>query len=250
MTPKQAPVHSREEDKSKYVTPSNVWKMKTSTMRESQSDFEWHSDSYSSGTFGSSSDTQDPPRAKRVNSSTEPNMWCVEGQHQIYVDARMLNDHQKMAHIITKEHRILTGLELDFVQILIAEIHERAFKTTTTLPFPCLIFHLCRAVEVPIWHCDRLMEVTKTMDASLIRDDANLAAPQRDPQVDLPIFGADLANFVEQIETIPEDAPTVEEDEVVMTALFDDTMPPPDTSRAAGKHHHPSDHTIDTKEAR
>lgn len=36
-------------------------------------------------------------------------MWCVEGQYQIYVDARMLNDHQKMAHIITEERRILTG---------------------------------------------------------------------------------------------------------------------------------------------
>uniref|UniRef100_M1DS47 Integrase core domain containing protein n=1 Tax=Solanum tuberosum TaxID=4113 RepID=M1DS47_SOLTU len=52
---------------------------------------------------------------------------------------------------------LVAGLELDFARIFIAEIHERAFKTTTTLPFLCLIFHLCRAAGVPIWHCDSLL---------------------------------------------------------------------------------------------
>uniref|UniRef100_M1DW71 Integrase core domain containing protein n=1 Tax=Solanum tuberosum TaxID=4113 RepID=M1DW71_SOLTU len=33
---------------------------------------------------------------------------------------------------------ILAGLEIDFARILIEEIHEKAFKTTTTLPFPFL----------------------------------------------------------------------------------------------------------------
>jgi len=45
---------------------------------------------------------------------------------------------------------LVAGRKIDFAQIPIAKIHERAFKTTTTLPFPCLIFHLCRAVGVPI----------------------------------------------------------------------------------------------------
>jgi len=33
--------------------------------------------------------------------------------------------------------------KVDFIFILIDEIHERAFKATTTLPFLCLIFQLC-----------------------------------------------------------------------------------------------------------
>uniref|UniRef100_M1DXE6 Integrase core domain containing protein n=1 Tax=Solanum tuberosum TaxID=4113 RepID=M1DXE6_SOLTU len=52
---------------------------------------------------------------------------------------------------------LVVGLEVDFAHMLIAEIHEKAFKSTTTLPFPCLIFQLCRDVGVPFWHCDRLL---------------------------------------------------------------------------------------------
>ncbi|KAG5609658.1 hypothetical protein H5410_020939, partial [Solanum commersonii] len=39
----------------------------------------------------------------------EPNRWCVEGQWQIYRDAKMKNDKEKMARLITEERRILTG---------------------------------------------------------------------------------------------------------------------------------------------
>uniref|UniRef100_M1DKB3 Integrase core domain containing protein n=1 Tax=Solanum tuberosum TaxID=4113 RepID=M1DKB3_SOLTU len=39
----------------------------------------------------------------------EPNRWCVEGQWQIYRDAKMINDKQKMARTITEESRVLTG---------------------------------------------------------------------------------------------------------------------------------------------
>lgn len=55
---------------------------------------------------------------------------------------------------------LMAGLELDFARIVITEIHEKAFKTTTTLPFLCIIFHLCRAALVTIWHCDRLIDYT------------------------------------------------------------------------------------------
>lgn len=75
----------------------------------------------------------------------------------------------------------MAGLELDFTQILIDEIYETAFKSTTTFTVPCLIVHLCRAASVPIWHFDRLTDATKTVDIVLIRDDANLAPPRREP---------------------------------------------------------------------
>uniref|UniRef100_M1DUY5 Integrase core domain containing protein n=1 Tax=Solanum tuberosum TaxID=4113 RepID=M1DUY5_SOLTU len=39
----------------------------------------------------------------------EPNRWCVEGQWQIYRDAKMKNDKEKMARLITEECRVLTG---------------------------------------------------------------------------------------------------------------------------------------------
>uniref|UniRef100_M1DD59 Integrase core domain containing protein n=1 Tax=Solanum tuberosum TaxID=4113 RepID=M1DD59_SOLTU len=38
----------------------------------------------------------------------ELNRWCVEGQWQIYQDAKMVNDKQKMARLITEERRVLT----------------------------------------------------------------------------------------------------------------------------------------------
>ncbi|KAG5585436.1 hypothetical protein H5410_045870 [Solanum commersonii] len=203
----------------------------------------------------------------------ELNRWCVEGNWQIYQDAKIINDKQKMARLITEEHRVLTGslhtvpkihrlfnlhkcdwmardpetyneeivrefyasyaatlrdliskqskplaqdpltstmvrdgtscgvalsrgmlssekllyygwlvrnrvsptkadnqltwdravivaalgaeVEIDFSRMLLVEIHERACKTSTTYPFPCLIFQFCRDSGVPIWHCDR-----------------------------------------------------------------------------------------------
>ncbi|KAG5606581.1 hypothetical protein H5410_028073 [Solanum commersonii] len=38
----------------------------------------------------------------------EPNKWCVEGEWQIYRDAKMINDKEKMAQIVTEERRVLT----------------------------------------------------------------------------------------------------------------------------------------------
>ncbi|KAG5605842.1 hypothetical protein H5410_027334 [Solanum commersonii] len=41
--------------------------------------------------------------------ASEPNRWCVEGQWQIYRDAKMRNNKGKMARLITEECRVLTG---------------------------------------------------------------------------------------------------------------------------------------------
>uniref|UniRef100_M1APM8 Integrase core domain containing protein n=1 Tax=Solanum tuberosum TaxID=4113 RepID=M1APM8_SOLTU len=93
---------------------------------------------------------------------------------------------------------LVAGVEIDFARMLLAEIHKRALKTSTTYPFSCLIFQLCRDSGVPIWHCDRLIHPTGTLDISLIRDEANVVAPRRDPQVEVPPLGADLADTVGQ----------------------------------------------------
>ncbi|KAG5611136.1 hypothetical protein H5410_022417 [Solanum commersonii] len=52
---------------------------------------------------------------------------------------------------------------------------------------------LCRDSGVPIWHCDRLVHPTGALDIGLIRDEANVAAPRREPQVEVPPLGTDLA---------------------------------------------------------
>uniref|UniRef100_M1DVC0 Integrase core domain containing protein n=1 Tax=Solanum tuberosum TaxID=4113 RepID=M1DVC0_SOLTU len=79
---------------------------------------------------------------------------------------------------------LVEGVEIDFARMLLGEIHERAFRTSTTYPFPCLIFHLCRDSGVPIWHCDKLVHPTGALDIGLIRDEANVAAPRREPQIE------------------------------------------------------------------
>uniref|UniRef100_M1E1D4 Integrase core domain containing protein n=1 Tax=Solanum tuberosum TaxID=4113 RepID=M1E1D4_SOLTU len=95
---------------------------------------------------------------------------------------------------------LVARFEIDFARMLLAEIHERVFRSTTTLPFPCIIFQLCRDVGVPIWHCHKLVPAIGTLDIGLIQDAANIAAPRRGPQIDVPALGADLVADVEQMQ--------------------------------------------------
>ncbi|KAG5572012.1 hypothetical protein H5410_061778 [Solanum commersonii] len=76
---------------------------------------------------------------------------------------------------------LVAGVEIDFARMLLAEIHERAVRTSTTYPFPCLIFHLCRDFGVSIWHCDKLVHPIGALDIDLIQDEANVVAPRREP---------------------------------------------------------------------
>uniref|UniRef100_M1D9F3 Integrase core domain containing protein n=1 Tax=Solanum tuberosum TaxID=4113 RepID=M1D9F3_SOLTU len=55
---------------------------------------------------------------------------------------------------------------------------------------------------VPIWHCDRLIHPAGTLDIGLIRDEANVAAPRREHQVEVPPLGADLADTVGQAQGV------------------------------------------------
>ena len=72
---------------------------------------------------------------------------------------------------------MIARFEVDFAWLLQAVMHERAFKVTTTYPFPCMIFALCRTAGVPIWHIDQLKTPQGTVDIGLIRDEANELAP-------------------------------------------------------------------------
>ena len=75
-------------------------------------------------------------------------------------------------------------------------MHMRAFKVTTTYPFMCMIFSLCRSVGVPIWHIDQLKTPLGTVDINLIRYEANELAPCRGPHPEVLPLGENLADSV------------------------------------------------------
>ena len=87
-------------------------------------------------------------------------------------------------------------------------MHERAFKVTTTYPFPCMIFYLCMSAGVPIWHLDQLKTPLGTVDIGLIRDEANEFAPHRGTRLELPPLGDNLDETVAQTHTATQAAST------------------------------------------
>ncbi|KAG5620376.1 hypothetical protein H5410_005594 [Solanum commersonii] len=55
-----------------------------------------------------------------------------------------------------------------------------------------------RDSRVPIWHCDRLIHPTRSLDIGLIRDAENMVEPRREPQIEVPPLSTNLTNMVEQ----------------------------------------------------
>ncbi|TMW83434.1 hypothetical protein EJD97_001684 [Solanum chilense] len=96
---------------------------------------------------------------------------------------------------------MIAEFEVDFAWLLQAVMHERAFKVTTTYPFPCMIFDLCRSAGVPIWNVAQLKTLQGTVDVDLIRDEDNELAPRRGPLPELPPLADDRANTVAQART-------------------------------------------------
>ena len=91
---------------------------------------------------------------------------------------------------------MIDGFEVDFTWLLQVVMHERAFKVTTTYPFPCMIFYVCRSACVAICHNDQLMTPLATVDIGLIRDEANELSPCRGPRPELPPLGDNMAETV------------------------------------------------------
>jgi len=49
-----------------------------------------------------------PPNTEHAAVAEEPNWWCVSSQWQIYRDARMMNEKERMSRLIIEEHWALT----------------------------------------------------------------------------------------------------------------------------------------------
>lgn len=93
---------------------------------------------------------------------------------------------------------LVDDLEVDLARLLISTIHERAFKASSTYPFVCMIFHLSRDAGEPIWHRVVLRNPNMIVDVGLIRDEANVVAPQRGPRVDVDLLSENSVDTVEQ----------------------------------------------------
>ena len=64
-----------------------------------------------------------------------------------------------------------------------------------------MIFSLCMSAGVPIWHLDQLKTPLGTVDIGLINNKANELAPCREPHLDLPSLGDNVADTVAQDHT-------------------------------------------------
>lgn len=116
----------------------------------------------------------------------------------------------------------MASYNIDFSQCIIAEIHTRAFWKVTTLPFPCLIYMLCRNFSAPIISgADRLVEVTRIQDAGLIKDDTNPITQQRSsqPEVVLPKLFDGQAVAQDKNVAVPDSStPAMESSKAVATS--------------------------------
>ena len=65
--------------------------------------------SASSDEADSSDSTSDAPPQVHTPASDHPNRWCVDGQFQVYSDAKFLTDKGVMTWTLTLERRVLTG---------------------------------------------------------------------------------------------------------------------------------------------
>lgn len=74
---------------------------------------------------------------------------------------------------------MVVGLQIDYVSVLITVIHDMGFKSSTTYPLACLIFHMCRKARVSIMLYDTLRTLVGIVDICLIRYEANVADPRR-----------------------------------------------------------------------
>ncbi|KAG5605217.1 hypothetical protein H5410_026709 [Solanum commersonii] len=90
---------------------------------------------------------------------------------------------------------LVAGVEIDFARIFGRDTRE-AFRPPLLTPFHALFFGPGDSECRP--HYDRLVHPTGALDIGLIRDEANIAAPRREPKVEVPPLGTDLADTVGQ----------------------------------------------------
>ena len=84
---------------------------------------------------------------------------------------------------------MVARFEVDSAWLLQAVMHERAFKTTNTYPFLCMVFELCSSARVPVWNNDVIKTLPGIVDIGLIRDEAYELSPHRGPCQEVKSLG-------------------------------------------------------------
>ena len=92
---------------------------------------------------------------------------------------------------------IIAGFEVDLTWLIQVVMHKRGFKGTTTYPFLCMIFALCRSA-VPVCHIDVIKTPPDHVHIALIGDEVNELAPNKRPHIELQPLGETLEAMVEQ----------------------------------------------------
>ena len=110
-------------------------------------------------------------------------------------------------------------------------MHERSFKITTTYPFPCMIFSLCKSAGVPIWHIYQLKTPLGTVDIGLIRDEASELAPRRGPRPEVPPLGENLADTL--VPSLTATQATFETTDTTLVESIPGSSTAPTSSRSA-----------------
>uniref|UniRef100_M1DZG9 Integrase core domain containing protein n=1 Tax=Solanum tuberosum TaxID=4113 RepID=M1DZG9_SOLTU len=204
------------------VTPTDPRTVDQSTDRRLQSAHSIQSESVHASGSGAKAASSDeatssesipvPRNDDPTPVAAEPNRWCVEGQWQIYRDAKMINDKQKMARTITEERRVLTGSLHTVPEIhRLFNLHKcdwmardpGTYSEEIVQEFYALYAATLRGSITKRSKPLAQDPLTSTMvrgalDIGLIRDEANVAAPRREPQIEVPPLGPDLADTVGQ----------------------------------------------------
>uniref|UniRef100_M1DVK8 Integrase core domain containing protein n=1 Tax=Solanum tuberosum TaxID=4113 RepID=M1DVK8_SOLTU len=180
-----------------------------------------------------------PRNYDRDPMAEEPNRWCVEGQWKIYLDARMQNQKEKAARLIIEERRVLTGILhtiLDIHQIFylhkcdwMARDHGTYSEEIMREFYASYAATLRGTLECRSGIVTNLIHAMGTLDIGLIRDEANVAAPCRGPQIDVPL-GTDLVDAVEQMQGDEPAAPFHTDD--ASTSFSQAASQAPSSSRA------------------
>lgn len=97
---------------------------------------------------------------------------------------------------------MVVRVEIDLAKLISAVIHERAFMTSTTYPFPYLIFNCAGMQECKFCNGIRLLYPTGKVDIGIIRDEVNAAAPHRVPRIKVHTLSENLVDTVQLAEWV------------------------------------------------
>uniref|UniRef100_M1DDC1 Integrase core domain containing protein n=1 Tax=Solanum tuberosum TaxID=4113 RepID=M1DDC1_SOLTU len=79
--------------------------------------------------------------------------------------------------------------------------------------------------SVPIWHCDKLVHPTGALDIDLIRDEANVAAPRKEPQIEAASMAPSSSRSTPQLGAIVVPLAKVQKLEAQMATLLHHIQP-------------------------